>query len=78
MYYINLSTISCKYAMAGKIQAPHTWIIMNHYILKTCHMYFHWYNVFKLRNKNVMEVRLIVNMPFKWQRIWDAKFVNIL
>ena len=30
--------------MAGKNQAHHTWIIMNHRILKSYHMYFHWYN----------------------------------
>ena len=51
--------------MAGKIQAPHAWIIMNHHILKSYHMYFHWYKVPNLRNENVTEVGLIVNMPFK-------------
>ena len=39
--------------MAGKNQAHHTWIIMNHRILKSYHMYFHWYNVPNLRNENV-------------------------
>ena len=68
-----------KHAMAGKIQAQHTLIIMNHRILKSYHMYFHWYN---LRNENVTEVRLIVNMPFKWQNVEghahiDAKWIII-
>ena len=52
--------------MAGKIKAQHTWIIMNQPISKSYHMYFHWYNVSKLRNEKVTEVRLIVNIPFKW------------
>ena len=47
--------------MAGKIQAPQSWIIMNHHILKSYHMY----NVPNIRNENVTEVGLIVNMPFK-------------
>ena len=51
--------------MAGKIQAPQSWIIMNHHILKAYHMYFHRYNVPNIRNENVTEVGLIVNMPFK-------------
>ena len=49
--------------MAGKIQVPHTWIIMNHHILKSYYMHFHRYNVPNLRNENVTDVRLIVNMP---------------
>ena len=68
--------------MVGKIQAPHTWIIMNHYILKSHHIYFHSYNVSNLRNENITEVRLIVNMSFKWHDIeWhapnDAKWIII-
>ena len=51
--------------MAGKIQALHTWIIMNHHILKSYHMYCHRYNVPNPRNENATEVRLIVNMPLK-------------
>ena len=47
--------------MEGKIQAPYTGIIMNHHTLKSYHTYFHWYNVFNLRNENF---KLIVNMPF--------------
>ena len=54
-----------KYAMAGTIKSPHAWIIMKHRLLKSYHMYFHWYNVSNLRYENVTEVRLIVNLPFK-------------
>ena len=55
---------------------------MNHHILKFYHVYFHWYNVSNLRNENVKEVRLIVNMPFKWHNIEghahiDAKWIII-
>ena len=57
--------------MVGKIQAPHTWIIMNHHILKFYHMYFPWYNVFNVCNENVTEVRVILNMPFKWHSVED-------
>ena len=68
--------------MAGKIQTPHTLIIMNHHILKSYHMYFHWYNESNLRNEGVTEVRLIVNMPFKWHNgeghaHIDAKWIMI-
>ena len=54
-----------KNAMAGTIQALHTWIIINHHILKSYHMYCHRYNVPNPRNENATEVRLVVNMPFK-------------
>ena len=37
--------------------------------MKSYHMYFHWYNVSNLRNENVSEVRLIVNMTFKWHNV---------
>ena len=68
--------------MAGKIRAPHTWIIMSHHILKSYHMCFHWYNVSNLRKENVTEVRLIVNMPFQWHYVEghghiDAKWIII-
>ena len=46
-----MSIICGKYAMVGKIQAPHTWIIMYHHILKSYRMYFHWYDVPNLRNE---------------------------
>ena len=67
--------------MVGKIQTPHTWIIMNRHVLKSCHIYFHWYNVSN-RNENVTEVRLIVNMPFKRHNVEghahiDAKWIII-
>ena len=63
--------------MAGKIRVPQTWIIMNNHILKSYHMYFHWYIVSNLRN-----VKLIVNMPFKWHNVEghahiDAKWIII-
>ena len=32
-------------------------------------MHFNLYNVSNLRNDNVTEVRLIVNMPFKWHNV---------
>ena len=62
--------------MAGKIQAPHTWIIMNHHILKSYHMYFHWYNVPNVRNTNVTGVRLIVNMPLKWHDVEGHVYIG--
>ena len=62
--------------MAGKIQAPHTWIIMNHLILRSYHMYFCWNNVPNLRNENVMEVRLIVNMLFKWHNVEGHAYID--
>ena len=55
--------------MGDKIHAPHTWIMMKHHILQSNHMHFHWNSVSNLRNKNVMEVRLIVNMLFKWHYV---------
>ena len=62
--------------MAGKIQAPHTRIIMNHHILVSCHMYLHWYNVSNIRNENVTEVRLIVNMPFKGHNVEEHAHID--
>ena len=68
--------------MTGEIQTPQTWIIMNHHILKSYHMYFPWYNVSNLRNENATEVRLIINMLFKWHNVEehaqiDAKWIII-
>ena len=71
-----MSLICGKYAMAGKIQALHTWISMSHHILKFYHMYFHWYNVPNLRNENVTELRLIVNMPFKWHNVEGHAYID--
>ena len=45
---------------------------MDHYELsyfKVLSLVIHWYNVFNLRNENVMDLRLIVNMPFKWHYV---------
>ena len=68
--------------MAGTIQAPHIWIIMNHHIVKSYHMHFHWYNKSDLHYENVTEVTLIVNMSFNWNNIEghahiDAKWITI-
>ena len=71
-----MSIICGKYAMAGKIQAPHSWIILYHHILKSYHMYFHWYNVPNLCNENVVEVRLIVNMPFRWHNVEGHLYID--
>ena len=49
---------------------------MNHHILKSYHMYFHWYDVSNLCNENVTKVRLIVNMPFKSYNVEGHSYID--
>ena len=60
----------------ARFRPPHTWIIMNHHILKSYHVYFHWCNVPNPRNENVTEVGLIVNMPFKLHNVHGHAYTD--